>query len=184
MNSFSGELWPPGHCATAHVSHWDHWRTPGKVWTIAGTHLDVTSPKVSSPSSSIVEFVNILNSTRFTSKMDPHGSIAVSSTHLAFTLKSTHLNDALHTREDVFTLPLDHSQHLPTLLTPGDHGAISSLRFSPNGKKLAWLQMAEDGYESDQRVITVFDLVKKNPSPDRWTDTWDRSPSTLEVSCV
>lgn len=124
----------------------------------------------------------MLNSTRFTSQSDPHGSVAISSTHLAFTMKPSHLNFATHTREDVYTIPLDHYHHEPKLLTPKDHGAISSLKFSPNGKRLAWLEMAEDGYESDKRVIVVHEMAKKgNGKTERWTEDWDRSPSEIEV---
>ena len=165
-----------------HISHWDTWRTPGKVWTIGATHLNVTSSKVLS-STPQIEFINLLNSTRLTSQMDPHGSVAISSAHLAFTVKPPHLNFATHTREDVYILPLDHSVHEPKQLTPKDHGAISSLKFSPDGKKLAWLEMAEDGYESDKRVVTVHELSKKgNGKTEKWTGDWDRSPSVLQVS--
>jgi dipeptidyl aminopeptidase/acylaminoacyl peptidase len=130
-----------------------------------------------------VEFINLLNSTRLISQMDPHGSVAVSSTHLAFAVKPPHLNPATHTRQDVYIVPLDHSSHEPKQLTPKDHGAISSLKFSPDGKKLAWLEMAEDGYESDKRVIVVHELAKKgNKKTEKWTEEWDRSPSEIEVS--
>jgi hypothetical protein len=52
------------------------------------------------------------------------------------------------------------------------------LTFSPDGSKLAWLEMAQDGYESDRRVAVVHDTKKAV----RWTDAWDRSPSLITVS--
>jgi hypothetical protein len=68
-------------------------------------------------------------------------------------------------------------------LTPHEHGAISGLKFSPDGKKLAWLEMREDGYESDKRVIVVHTLAKRGVGQsERWVENWDRSPSDIEVS--
>lgn len=165
--------------------HWDTWRVPGKVWTIGLTHLDVKSITATTAKPS---FINLLNSTRLTSQSDPHGSIAVSKDHIAFTVKPPHLNFARHTREDVYVLPLPQATHRydhvqPSQITPQEHGAISSVKFSPDGKKLAWLQMAEDGYESDKRVVVVYHIGKNGLAgkTERWTDEWDRSPSSLEV---
>jgi hypothetical protein len=36
------------------------------------------------------------------------------------------------------------------VLTSGDHGATAHPVFSPDAKRVAWLQQAEDGYESDR----------------------------------
>lgn len=126
--------------------------------------------------------------------MDPHGSVAVSSTHLAFTVKSRYLNYATHTREDVYTIPLPGARKdaieamsgerwEPTGLTLHDHGAISGLTFSPDGQKLAWLEMDEDGYESDKRTVIVHDFGGKKPEKgQRWTNGWDQSPASITVS--
>jgi hypothetical protein len=89
------------------------------------------------------------------------------------------MNNAFHTREDVYILDVSHPHSVkPAHLTPHSHGAISGLTFSPDGSKLAWLEMALDGYESDRRVVVVHDTEKAT----RWTDTWDRSPSSVTVS--
>lgn len=109
--------------------------------------------------------------------MDPP-TFALSHSHLAVSVKAPHLNNAMHTREDVYVIDLSHLHAIkPSHLTPHAHGAISGLNFSPDGSKLAWLEMAEDGYESDRRVAVVHDTEKAV----RWTDTWDRSPSSITV---
>jgi dipeptidyl aminopeptidase/acylaminoacyl peptidase len=110
--------------------------------------------------------------------MDPP-TFTISPSHLAFAIKAPRLNNAFHTREDVYIVDVaqPHSTK-PAHLTPHDHGAISGLTFSPDGSKLAWLEMAEDGYESDRRVAVVHDTKKAV----RWTDTWDRSPNSITVS--
>jgi hypothetical protein len=113
--------------------------------------------------------------------MDPL-SYTLSSTHLAIAIKSPHLPPASHTRQEVYLLPLPHltsvsSSHIAKHLTPMPHGAISGITFSPDGEKLAWLEMAKDGYEADKRVLVVYEL--KKGATERWTDNWDRSPSFL-----
>lgn len=110
--------------------------------------------------------------------MDPP-SFALSGSHLAVGVKARHLNNALHTREDVYIVDLSHLNSIkPSHLTGYNHGALSGLTFSPDGSKLAWLEMALDGYESDKRVAVVHDTKKAV----KWTETWDRSPSAIIVS--
>ena len=109
--------------------------------------------------------------------MDPP-TFAISPAHLAISVKAPRLNNAFHTREDVYIFDTTHPHSAkPVHLTHHDHGAISGLTFSPDGSKLAWLEMAEDGYESDRRVAIVHDTKAAT----RWTDTWDRSPSSITV---
>ena len=110
----------------------------------------------------------------------------MSDTHIAFAIKAQHLNPAIHTRHDVYTLPLPHTTHVvvtPSLLTPEDHGLVAGVSFSPDGKKLAWLEMAVDQNEADRTVLMVtehFEVVRSGTV--KWTEHWDRSPSILAVS--
>ena len=67
-------------------------------------------------------------------------------------------------------------------VTSGKHGATHSPIFSNDGTKVAWTELAEDGYESDRAVIVVYDL-KKNESY-ALTPHWDRSPSSISVCTV
>lgn len=46
-------------------------------------------------------------------------------------------------------------------LTVGMNGYDKNPKFSKDGKKLAWLSMERDGYESDQNVIYTMDLTTK-----------------------
>ncbi|WVQ99659.1 hypothetical protein IAU59_006798 [Kwoniella sp. CBS 9459] len=168
------------------VRHWDTWRTPGKVWTIGVTKFrrkagmwEVAADKKED------HFINLLRSTGLYSQMDPFGSFSISPDHIAIALKTPHLSYATHTREDIYLLPLPKSfsrPHHPVNfhhLTPHKHGAISGLTFSPDGKKLAWLEQAKDGYESDRRVVNVHTFDGKTV---QWTEEWDRSPSSITWS--
>jgi WD40 repeat protein len=117
-----------------------------------------------------------------TSKMDPI-AFSLSSIQLAISIKSPNLAPAWHTRLDVYIVPLPHIATslaiTPKHLTPGPHGAINGLTFSPDGEKVAWLQMDQDGYEADKNVLVVFDLKKGTST--RWMSGWDRSPSAFSV---
>jgi len=64
-------------------------------------------------------------------------------------------------------------------VTSGKHGATHTPIFSNDGTKVAWTELAEDGYESDRAVIVVYDL-KKNESYEL-TPRWDRSPGSISV---
>ncbi|ORY26133.1 putative peptidase [Naematelia encephala] len=148
-----------------YVRHWDIWRTPGKVWTIGTTKLGKDT-----------QFKNVLNGTGLYSQIDPI-EFDLSSTHIAISVKAPHLPPAQHTRTDIYLIPLGDTKSSPSHLTPHAHGAIGGVTFSPKGDKLAWLEMAKDGYESDKRVAVTYDLSSKRTT--RWTDGWDRSPSDI-----
>ncbi|WVQ67366.1 uncharacterized protein L199_005562 [Kwoniella botswanensis] len=164
------------------VRHWDEWRVPGKVWTLGAIKLSHDSGVWQADHHGKgAKFVNLLKDTGLYSQMDPISSFTITSNTIAASIKSPHLNYATHTREDIYLLSLPgHSfSSSPKHLTPHSHGAISALTFSPDGKKLAWLEMKKDGYESDKRVIVVHEEGK---GIKRWTEDWDRSPSSLTWS--
>ncbi|MEC3880940.1 S9 family peptidase [Parapedobacter sp. 10938] len=56
-------------------------------------------------------------------------------------------------------------------LTEGMVGYDQAPAYSPDGQRLAWLSMAEDGYESDKNDIVVFD--KKASQRYNLTKDWD-----------
>lgn len=95
-------------------------------------------------------------------------------------IKDKNLNYAFHTRTNIYHTTVSVSLQdasEPVMLTPGDQGACASVSFSPSGDKVAWLQMQEDGNESDKNNVIVFDL--QSWQPEVWTETWDRSPGTI-----
>ncbi|WVQ79967.1 hypothetical protein IAT38_002068 [Cryptococcus sp. DSM 104549] len=171
------------------VRHWDTWRVPGRVWTLGVTKLGKSDgvwevQGKGKKGGKKEAFVNVLNGTGLTSQTDPidASSYSLSSTHIALAVKLPHQNVATHTREDVYLFPLPStpsatSPASPKHLTAYPHGAINNVVFSPDGKKLAWLEMKKDGYESDRRVVVVYDI--KKGKGERWTEEWDRSPSAI-----
>ncbi|ORY64736.1 Alpha/Beta hydrolase protein [Leucosporidium creatinivorum] len=106
---------------------------------------------------------------------------SVSSTHLVFHSKDPHLNPAWHTRTQVYLLPLSPrsaAEATPKALTVGTQGACSSPTISPDGKRVVWLEMREDGYEADRNRVMVYEIE----TGERWgaTEKWDRSPSSVK----
>lgn len=107
----------------------------------------------------------------------------LSSTHLAFHAKDPLVNPAWHTRTNVYLVPLSPKSKAdaePRAVTIGTQGATASPVFSPDGARLAWLEMREDGYEADRNRVMVYE-VKTGL---RWgvTESFDRSPGHLEWS--
>jgi len=63
--------------------------------------------------------------------------------------------------------------HSTVNLTAGMPGYDTQPAFSPDGKRLAWLSMAHDGYESDKNDIVVAELGKQNAWKINVTGQWD-----------
>lgn len=106
---------------------------------------------------------------------------SVSSTHLVFHAKDPHVNPMWHTRTQVYLLPLSPrfaSDAVPRALTVGTQGACANPVFSKDGKRIAWLEMREDGYEADRHRVMIYEVE----SGKRWgvSEKWDRSPSAVE----
>lgn len=152
----------------------------GKQWSAvlsrdanAVTATGVRRPDVSSP----------LAGTKHECPVGPFGSSAdydLSKTHVVFHSKALHLNPAWHTRTAVFTVPFSPRTKADgiTQLTAGDQGACSSPTFSHDGKRVAWLEMREEGYEADRNRVMLYELEIAS----RWgaTETgFDRSPASL-----
>lgn len=104
----------------------------------------------------------------------------ISPTHLAFHAKDPHVNGAWHTRTNVYLVPLSPKSKQdaePKQVTVGTQGACGAPVFSADGKRLAWLEMREDGYEADRMRVMIYEIN----TGQRWgaTEDWDRSPGHL-----
>lgn len=76
---------------------------------------------------------------------------------------------ALSTNTDIYKYDLKTGQ--TTNITEGMMGYDTHPVFSPNGQQLAWLSMAEDGYEADKNDIVVYDFEKRQRY--NLTKAWD-----------
>jgi dipeptidyl aminopeptidase/acylaminoacyl peptidase len=112
---------------------------------------------------------------------------------VTFVSKTPGLNPANNTQTLVFLISFE-SNHPPLPLnTPGEElkntegkqfvfpcGASSSPKFSPDSKYVAYLQMKQNGYESDQNKIY---LARADTSKEQdiilITSSWDLSPQSI-----
>ncbi|KAG9315813.1 Alpha/Beta hydrolase protein [Chiua virens] len=127
------------------------------------------------------DFTNVLKGTTLSSPVEPFGGtddFDVSGSQIIFTAKDPELPKAIHTKQNIYLVGLDGSNL--TELTSGVHGATHAPVFNHQSKKVAWLQLDEDGHESDRAKVVIRDLEKDVSFT--ITQDWDRSPSALAFS--
>ncbi|KAM0786506.1 hypothetical protein ACM66B_001964 [Microbotryomycetes sp. NB124-2] len=162
----------------------EHVQAPGSEdgkWVVdkepissASTSKDPKRPVVKSP----------LAGTKLECPVGPFGGggdFSFTADHLVFHAKDPHVNPAWHTRTIVYSVPLSPrsaEDSKPKALTVGTQGACSTPTLSSDGKRIAWLEMREDGYEADRSRVMIYEI----DSGRRWgaTEKWDRSPSHLD----
>ncbi|KDQ16985.1 hypothetical protein BOTBODRAFT_64483 [Botryobasidium botryosum FD-172 SS1] len=160
-----------------YARHWDTWRGPKKPSLFSAELTKGEDGKWA-----LGPVYAPLQDTSHSAPVEPFGGtddFDVSSTHIVYTTKDPSVNEALHTRQLVFTVPLKGGEK-PTQLTSGKHGAVHGPVFNKQGDKVAWLQLDKDGYESDRAQVIIYDLEADVRY--RLTPQWDRSPATLVFS--
>jgi dipeptidyl aminopeptidase/acylaminoacyl peptidase len=162
------------------IRHWDKWLYPGRRSQLFA--IDVQLGDVSAWSFSS-KARNLLKDTILEAPVPPfgdEGDYSVSETHVVFTSKDPKLSPSWHTKQNIYMVSIKGDAP-PVELTKGKHGATSSPTFSPDGKRVAWLQMARDGYESDRRVIHTLDVDDMSDEVVLLQD-WQLSPSSIRFS--
>ncbi|KAG8808736.1 hypothetical protein FRC19_005695 [Serendipita sp. 401] len=159
------------------VRHWDTWRGPKKSRLFS---VSLTKGKGIWELGS--EFFRPLLDTEHFTPVEPFGGtedFSINRTHILYTTKDPSVPESLHTRQNVYLVPIKGGEK-PKHLTSGTQGATHSPALNPGGDKAVWLEMKRDGYESDHSSIVIYDLQKdirfvvaKN---------WDRSPDGIAFS--
>ncbi|KAG6857145.1 hypothetical protein H0H87_008715 [Tephrocybe sp. NHM501043] len=163
---------------TTYERHWDTWVGPKKSSLFS-------VPWYQDPDRKWVfggEFTNLLQGTKHSSPVEPFGGtddFDISRDKVVYTTKDPELDEAWHTKQNVYLVDIKGNSK-PRELTSGEQGAIHSPVLNAQGTKVAWLELDEDGYESDRAKIVIYDLEKEV----RFTLTqgWDRSPDSLAFS--
>lgn len=123
----------------------------------------------------------------------------LSSNALVFVAKDPELNPAFNTKCNLYYLPIPNflkksSSKPQKVELEGLQGAATSPVFSADGTSAAFLQMAQNGYESDRnRVVhipSITSLAENSDSPtvakvmaiEEQDTEWDRSPSSVSFS--
>ncbi|KAK2807685.1 putative dipeptidyl-peptidase 5 [Onygenales sp. PD_10] len=168
--------------------HWDAWLTPefsavfsgtlkkgyGKAYTFDGTLNNLVAP-IKHAESPVPTFGGSSDY-----DLSPDGKTAL------FLSKAPELPKSNYTTSYVFIGPHDGSSTFTPINGPdspgtpeGIKGASSSPVFSPDGKKIAYLQMEDEIYESDRRVVYIYTLGSKETTKSLVTE-WDRSPDAIK----
>ena len=180
------------------VRHWDKYVTPNRNAIWHGI-LHQAKPHITESKGrfGLGNLTNVLKGSRLESPIPPWGgqdNFDLSATGVGFVAKDPDLNPATNTKSNFYYVNVDYSPNGPTYSEPvrleieGLEGASTAPAFSPSGKGVAFLQMRENGYESDKnRIIVDFDVgnpatTAKLLEPDDQKRSWDRSPSSVTWS--
>lgn len=169
------------------VRHWDAYIKPERSVIFSGAlSLNEEGGQYTAAST---HYTNLLEDSKLESPVAPFGDagdfdITKDGTLVAFLAKDPDLNPANNTASYIYLVPASGETPPKPLNKPKNKddpaGASSSPAFSPDGKRLAFLQMDMNGYESDKRKIYLADVETGDIAvliPD-----WDRSPSKVTWS--
>ncbi|KAF8477003.1 Alpha/Beta hydrolase protein [Kalaharituber pfeilii] len=165
------------------VRHWDTYIEEWRNNLFSGS----LSLKDGAWSLSATRFVNVMACAGLESPIPPFGGTDNYDTNpkfdiVAFVAKDPELNAAINTASYVYIASLKGGEAPKPINKPSSNhkpaGASTSPTWSPDGKKLAFLQMPENGYESDRNQIFIYEDGKiTSLVPD-----WDRSPAKVSWS--
>ncbi|KAG6814233.1 hypothetical protein H0H92_015348 [Tricholoma furcatifolium] len=144
---------------TTYERHWDTWIGPKRSSLFSvSLYQDPDRKWVFDE-----QFVNLLQGTKHSSPVEPFGGMDdfdISRDQVVYTTKDPELDEAWHTKQNVYVVDIKGNGK-PRELTSGEQGAIHSPVFNAQGTKIAWLELDEDGYESDRAKIVIYDLEKE-----------------------
>ncbi|EPS45728.1 hypothetical protein H072_250 [Dactylellina haptotyla CBS 200.50] len=164
------------------VRHWDEWIGEYKSNLFSG----VISPSSDNKFELVGSLTNVLSGTELETPIAPFGGsgdfdISPDGHRVIFLSKDPKQDLAQNTASYVYAVPFDGSRK-PTAINP-HNGASSSPRFSPDGTKVAYLQMHENGYEADKNEIFVTSFSDSYEFViTQIANGWDRSPSSVTFS--
>ncbi|KAF8318958.1 alpha/beta-hydrolase [Clavulina sp. PMI_390] len=166
-----------------YVRHWDRYTGPKHSSIFAvhihsddgeGWHLDQ-------------QFFAPLRGTGHSTPVEPFGGAEdfdVYGDSLVYTTKDPAINDATHTRQNIYLTTIIQ-RSTPRMLTSGGQGATKAPIFDRSGDRVAWLELKEDGYESDASSVVLFDVrddvryTLKFGQTFEPSTVWDRSPEAI-----
>ncbi|KAK2764594.1 putative dipeptidyl-peptidase 5 [Arachnomyces sp. PD_36] len=172
-----------------YVRHWDYYLTPEYQAVFSGKLTQDDSPAGFSFDG---ELTNLVAPVEYAeSPYPPFGGasdydLSPDGQTVAFMSKAPEIPKANYTTSYIYVVPHDGSEKAFALnevdgpTTPeGIRGASSAPVFSPDSKQIAYLQMEEEDYESDRRIIYVSSLGLDEPIRSV-ASKWDRSPEAVK----
>lgn len=176
-----------------YVRHWDTWLTTRFNAIFSGTLKKKRSGHgATSRYTSKGALKNLVAGIKnLESPYPPFGDssdydISANGKWVAFKSKAPQLPQANHTAAYIYLTAHDGSKTPVAINGPGSPGTPKNIKgdsgspsFSPDGRRIAYWQMEEDGYESDRRTIYIHTLDSKN-TVRSLAKNWDRSPSGIK----
>lgn len=172
-----------------YVRHWDTWLTPQRNAVFGGV-LKGGNGSYALTGELTNYVTGICNVTCAESPYDQSDEsdydISPDGSGLIFLTKDTTLPLANYTSDVIYYAPFDGSakdavpiQARGSTQYPEAQGATVVPRFSPDGKKIAYLQMYGIAYESDRSSVYVANVDQKDFNVTRLAGNWDRAPDGL-----
>jgi dipeptidyl aminopeptidase/acylaminoacyl peptidase len=129
------------------------------------SHIFSIKLNVKSSDLNLLEALDLMKSTRFSSPVQPFGDVgdfSVSNQILAFTTMEyfDQTIQANSTNTNIYLVSFNRSLSL-TCVTCENMGADSKPQFSLDSRKLAYLEMTTPAYESDKNRLIIYDLFSK-----------------------
>ncbi|CAG7921111.1 unnamed protein product [Penicillium olsonii] len=176
-----------------YTRHWDYWLTTRFNAIFSGTLQKKRAGQGAATSyTSTGSLKNLVAGVKnLESPSPPFGDasdydISPNGRWVAFKSKAPELPRANNTASYIYLAPHDGSKKAVAINGPDSPGTpkdikgdSSSPAFSPDGRRIAYLQMEEVAYESDRRTVYVYTLESKDTIRTLAKD-WDRSPSALK----
>lgn len=179
------------------VRHWDHYVKPQRNALWHGV-LQRQKPHITEDLGrySLGKLTNILKGSCLESPIPPFGGkdhFDIGVNGVGFVAKDPQLNPAMNTKSNFYFVPIDASAGEPTYSDAkkfekqGIEGASSSPALSPDGNSAAFLQMKENGYESDKNRVLLADITTSSTTvdlleSDNGKGHWDKSPGSVAWS--
>ena len=176
------------------VRHWDHYVKPQRNALWHGI-LQRQKPHITENLGryNLGKLTNILKGSSLESPIAPFGGkdhFDVSANGVGFVAKDPELNPATNTKSNFYYVPINTSAEEPRYSDlrnygkEGIEGASSSPALSPDGTSAAFLQMKENGYESDKNRVLLADLTTSSTPVELLESKdgrglWDRSPGSV-----
>ncbi|OMJ08498.1 Dipeptidyl-peptidase 5, partial [Smittium culicis] len=157
------------------VRHWDTWilQDRSQLFTIPVSNSYGSISVAGNPVNICAKYTGAWGLEPNYYEFSPDGK------RILFNAKIQGMEESWQTESGIFEAPVDGSAE-PKRLNSNFKGAASNPVYSPDGSKIAWLQMATRGYESDQNQVILYDI--KTATQKRVISSWDRSPSAIYFS--
>ncbi|PVU88527.1 hypothetical protein BB561_005801 [Smittium simulii] len=157
------------------IRHWDTWKTKAReqLFTLPASIKNGKLVTSGQPVNLIAKYAGEWGLEPFDYSFSPDGKIII------FAAKIQGKEEAWQTEVGIFTAPVDGSD-IPTRHNSNFKGAASSPAFLPDGKSVAWLQMATPGYESDINQVIMYDIATQKQN--RLLPKFKYSPDSVTFS--